>query len=119
MLILDEADRILELNKFELIKEAIKIIQSKNNNIQNILLSATLTSSVRQLSNFFLKEDFIEVGINSKELVENKSEINSSSKFKIPSNINQLYAIVPEKYKSLYLMAFIRNNIDERLLIFF
>lgn len=69
-LVLDEADRLLEMGFFEMITKILQIIQESSDvvNRQTLLLSATLSKDIKQLADLALK---------SPEIILEKKQQNS------------------------------------------
>lgn len=108
-LILDEADRLLDLGFEADIKE---IIQGLNNQAQlnvtgygiaqrsNIMLSATLRSDVERLAKFSLTKP-IQISVKEGSDMESK-------KFSMPSQLNQHLCVVEQRHRLVTLAAFLR-----------
>lgn len=106
-LVLDEADRLLDLGFEAEIKEAVQTLdnQAKVSNPDagkvrcNILLSATLRKDVQKLAEFSLQDPV--------EIIA-ASEKTTSGKFAMPSQLNQHFAIVEQRYRLVTLACFLR-----------
>lgn len=113
--IMDEADRLLELGFDQKLNEIFKILKNnwkEDDKPQVILTSATLNSKVISLSEFSL-EDPIKVGFDK-----------SSSKetFTVPESLFQYSAIVPLKLRLVTLTSFIRSKTEKlptKIIVFF
>ncbi|XP_074654418.1 ATP-dependent DNA helicase DDX31-like [Tubulanus polymorphus] len=117
-LIIDEADRLLDLG-FE--KEVARIIEEldkrKQRERQTILLSATLNQGVEKLAGMSLT-DPARVNISKDPLNESKSENQSTSKevegktdtYSTPTNLKQYFVIVQSKLRLVTLAAFILSK---------
>ncbi|CAB60250.1 ATP-dependent RNA helicase dbp4 [Schizosaccharomyces pombe] len=102
MLILDEADRILDMG-FRTTLDAI--VSSLPVHRQTMLFSATQTKSVKDLARLSLQNpDFISVHEND----------TSST----PSNLNQFYLTVPLTEKLDILFGFIRTHLKFKTIVF-
>ncbi len=104
-LVLDEADRLLDLGFEADIKE---IIDNLNRHMvtrhgmtirSNIMLSATMRSDVERLARFSLKEP-IQISVE-----EDKGDDN---KFKMPSQLKQHLCVVEQRHRLVTLAAFLR-----------
>lgn len=84
-LVLDEADRILNLD-FE--KELDQILRILPKNRNTYLFSATMTTKVRKLERASLNDPV---------------RVEVSSKYQTVENLRQYYLFTPEKYKDVYL----------------
>ncbi|CAH1756813.1 9153_t:CDS:2 [Entrophospora sp. SA101] len=127
-LILDEADRLLELGFEETLKEILKLLEERINNNdsnntgksnsrdnllsssflpqkrQTILCSATLRDDVRRLADHSLV-DPIFIGGDSKE----NSNEESSIKYSNPIQLKHKYAITPAKLRLVTLTAILKS----------
>uniref|UniRef100_A0A4W5LC97 ATP-dependent RNA helicase n=1 Tax=Hucho hucho TaxID=62062 RepID=A0A4W5LC97_9TELE len=105
-LILDEADRILDLG-FE--KDLTVILNSLNATgppRQNVLLSATLTDGLSRLAGISMKEPVsIHVGENSEGINEPTLD-----HFAVPERLQQHMVVVPSKLRLVCLAAFILSK---------
>ena len=119
-LVLDEADRMLELG-YE--RDVQKIITAINEQMQDgearqtLMLSATLTSGIEQLSEVAMKHPtFIDVTVAE----ENRED--SLKSLATPENLKQTFLVVPAKLRLVCLAAFIlwkcRFSRSRKLLVF-
>ncbi|KAI0566565.1 Helicase [Gracilaria domingensis] len=102
-LILDEADRLLDLGFEPEVKEIIDRIEKKNEHERirsNILLSATLRKDVERLASFSL-QDPIEISVN----VRTDS---SGRQFSMPTQLKQHFCIVEQRHRLVTLACFLR-----------
>lgn len=114
-LILDEADRILDLG-FE--KDLTVILNSLNATgppRQNVLLSATLTDGLSRLAGISMKEPVsIQVGENSEGINELTPDPTTaqgkSDRFAVPERLQQHMVVVPSKLRLVCLAAFILSK---------
>uniref|UniRef100_A0AAZ3RUW6 ATP-dependent RNA helicase n=1 Tax=Oncorhynchus tshawytscha TaxID=74940 RepID=A0AAZ3RUW6_ONCTS len=114
-LILDEADRILDLG-FE--KDLTVILNSLNATgppRQNVLLSATLTDGLSRLAVISMKEPVsIQVGENSEginNLTPDPTTVRGKSdRFAVPERLQQHMVVVPSKLRLVCLAAFILSK---------
>ncbi|XP_074527466.1 ATP-dependent DNA helicase DDX31 [Halichoeres trimaculatus] len=126
-LILDEADRILDLG-FE--KDLTVILNSLNStgpSRQNVLLSATLTNGVTRLADVCLNDPVsIHVsGSASSDLTVPTSDLSTASQsesFAVPEALKQFVVVVPSKIRLVCLAAFILDKCkfsqNNKLIIF-
>ncbi|EDR23910.1 ATP-dependent RNA helicase DBP7, putative [Entamoeba dispar SAW760] len=138
-LIMDEADRVLDAG-FE--KDVIEIINHVNKNRTSILVSATLTESVKKLSNLALKNPvfidgdkrenakerkklkLIKENGNSQEKTEKLiNEEKIEDKLILPSTLKQYAMLITDKYRLAYLIAclrtFLKESIQRKIIVFF
>ncbi|XP_049279726.1 probable ATP-dependent RNA helicase CG8611 [Anopheles funestus] len=125
-LVLDEADRLLELGYEKDVKEIIDAIhngqkdnsENELNKIQTVLLSATLTASVKELAGLTLKDP---VFIETSEVFQNETSsstitncagqlLNVAECVSIPGTVKQQYLIVAPKLRLATLSALIVNE---------
>lgn len=121
MLVIDEADRMYEAGFEESIKNILQFIreqkeeESAAERIQTVLLSATLSSGVRNLAGIVLKDP---------QLIDtfDDEEVRRQSKLTFPKNLKQYFCLVPAKLRLLTLSSFIFKNCSfeksSKLLIF-
>ena len=118
-LVLDEADRMLELG-YE--RDVQKIITAINENTererQTLLLSATLTSGIEQLSEVSMKHPkFVDAAT-----AEDENEVGDMTALTTPENLKQTYLIAPAKLRLVTLASFIlwktRYSKKRKMLVF-
>lgn len=134
-LILDEADRLFELGYEKDVRTIVDALNKhkgvdpiKTDNqkvVQTMLLSATLTASVKELAGLTLKDpvfiDCRDSGVvqnDYKAIEENGAEIDTAS---IPSTVTQTYIIVPPKLRLVTLSGLIAFEIgknNSKILVF-
>ncbi|KAL1806646.1 hypothetical protein DCAR_0832476 [Daucus carota subsp. sativus] len=102
-LTIDEADRILEANFEEEMKQIIKILPKVR---QAALLSATQTNKVADFARLSLK-DHIYVGLD-----EEKKMVTSEG-------LEQGYCIVPCAKRSILLYTFLKRHLSHKVMVFF
>lgn len=159
-LVLDEADRLYEFgyekdvkiiidalnkpaqlkNPFAKTTEVVEVTTEKNLNLQTMLLSATLSSSVHQLAGLALKNPlFIDTcDLKNIELPPKTESIAEQTEFDlsieqsmandnnivIPETVTQKYILVPPKLRLVTLAGLIANetnalNKTSKILVFF
>ena len=107
-LILDEADRLIDMGFEEQVSKIIKLLDEKSeggdrsSRRQTIMLSATMHSGVSQLAKYSLHEP-VSVGFDG------TSEENS---FQMPKHLKQYYILVPTKLRPLILYKLIKKGFD-------
>lgn len=103
-LVIDEADRILEVGFEEEMKEIIKILPKTR---QTMLFSATLSQKTEDLISVAIKSDPVYVGIeDSKE----KATV---------EGLEQGYVIAPSEKRFLLLFTFLKKNRNKKVMVFF
>ncbi|RIA91764.1 P-loop containing nucleoside triphosphate hydrolase protein, partial [Glomus cerebriforme] len=138
-LILDEADRLLELGFEETLQSIVKILEEKISNSetknqlfssskfwpkgrQTILCSATLKDDVKRLVGYTL---FNPIFIGGKDLIEEKIE--KSTNFSTPNQLKQSYIITPAKlrlatltaiFKSIFNVKQTENLMNRKIIVF-
>jgi ATP-dependent RNA helicase DDX31/DBP7 len=102
-LILDEADRLLDMGFEKAIRSIMEVITPK----KRVLVSATITDAVQRLSHFALK-DPVQVG-------------ETEDTFQVPASLRQHFALVPPKHRLAALISFLRCQLDagsNRIVVF-
>ena len=162
IIIMDEADLMLDMGFEKDIRECLKLIVQKSENLNNeeeiilnpdlfkkfkiFLISATIDNRIRKMSNYFMKgfkaigfekederdkeiqnENKDEEGNNkiteedNKEK-EEKNNSNISSNYYLSSlkqqNITQYYSYINDEYRLIHLIAFLYNNLFQKIIIF-
>ncbi|KAJ6638978.1 putative ATP-dependent RNA helicase [Pseudolycoriella hygida] len=129
-LVLDEADRLFELGyekdvkkivdalNTEKVEEGNPFAKKRESSIQTLLLSATLTHSVRQLAGLALKNPFyIDTSDVTNEDILKSNAFNDSfdeaitdDKLVLPSTVSQSYVLVPPKLRLVTLSGLIASE---------
>lgn len=103
MLVLDEADRILDMGFTETLNA---IVENLPKTRQTLLFSATQTKSVKDLARLSLKEP---------EYVW----AHEKAKFSTPATLEQSYVVCELHQKVNMLYSFIRNHLKKKMIVFF
>ncbi len=112
-LIVDEADRILEVGFEEELKAIIKLLPTQNR--QTMLFSATQTTKVADIARLSLRGDPISVGVKDKEAITS----NGIPQLATSENLEQGYVIIEAAKKFLLLYSFLKRNLNKKIIIFF
>lgn len=100
-LVLDEADRILNLDFEKELDVILKVIPREGR--RTMLFSATMTSKVAKLQRASLKDPV---------------RVEVSSKYQTVDNLQQYYLFVPAKFKDLYLVHLLNQMQGNSFIIF-
>ena len=118
--VLDEADRMLELGYEREVQKVLTALQLKNTQKrQSLLLSATLTTGIQQLSEVSLRHPvFIDAAaVTTEEGAPDVKDIVT------PENLNQTFLLVPAKLRLVALGAFVlwkcQQSKNKKMLVFF
>ncbi|KAM3607458.1 uncharacterized protein V6R79_008059 [Siganus canaliculatus] len=103
-LIIDEADRILEVGFEEELKQIIKLLPKKR---QTMLFSATQTRKVEDLARISLKREPLYVGVDDHK--DNATV----------DGLEQGYVVCPSEKRFLLLFTFLKKNRKKKLMVFF
>ncbi|XP_066222908.1 ATP-dependent DNA helicase DDX31 [Saccopteryx leptura] len=128
-LVLDEADRILDLGFEKAITVILNAINAECQQRQNVLLSATLTEAVTRLADVSL-HDPVSISVLDESLtddsdfdtdgLESGDELDG---FAIPEGLEQYVVVVPSKLRLVCLAAFIlqkyKFETDQKVIVFF
>ncbi|XP_058380349.1 probable ATP-dependent RNA helicase DDX31 isoform X2 [Diceros bicornis minor] len=133
-LILDEADRILDLGFEKDITVILNAVNAECQKRQNVLLSATLTEGVTRLADISLHDP---VSISVLDECQNQSHPKGKAilevsppqtsdeldSFAIPDSLDQHVTLVPSKLRLVSLAAFILQKCkfekDQKMIVFF
>ncbi|XP_038870979.1 ATP-dependent RNA helicase DDX18-like [Salvelinus namaycush] len=103
-LIIDEADRILEVGFEEELKQIIKLLPKRR---QTMLFSATQTRKVEDLARISLKKEPLYVGVD-----DNKDNATVDG-------LEQGYVVCPSEKRFMLLFTFLKKNRNKKLMVFF
>eukprot|EP00063_Salmo_salar_P053630 XP_014028465.1 PREDICTED: ATP-dependent RNA helicase DDX18 isoform X1 [Salmo salar] len=103
-LIIDEADRILEVGFEEELKQIIKLLPKRR---QTMLFSATQTRKVEDLARISLKKEPLYVGVD-----DNKDNATVDG-------LEQGYVVCPSEKRFMLLFTFLKKNRKKKLMVFF
>ncbi|XP_062538912.1 probable ATP-dependent RNA helicase CG8611 [Armigeres subalbatus] len=126
-LILDEADRLLELGYEKDVKQIVESIKENRNDadcsIQTVLLSATLTHSVKELAGLTLKDpDYVDTSDIAVERRFDSVDFESmEERITIPATVCQSYIVIPPKLRLVTLsgvIAYEFNRQAKKCLVF-
>ena len=109
-LVLDEADRLLDLGFEPQVTEILELLKEKLCRIkrQNILISATLDKNIRSLADKTLKDPVV---IDADETLANVTSEEKKKKFTTPQQLAQHFVEVPLKQRFLALYGFLRDQV--------
>merc|ERR1719186_1977140 len=105
-LIIDEADRILDVGFEEEMKKIVKLLPKRR---QTMLFSATTTKKTEDLVKLALKKEPIYIGIEEK----NKGDLATVE------GLEQGYVICPSEKRFLLLFPFLKKNRKKKVMVFF
>lgn len=104
-LVIDEADRILEIGFEEEMKKIIKILP--NDGRQSMLFSATQTTKVQDLARISLRPGPLHVDVDKEEATSTVS------------TLSQGYVVCPSDRRFLLLFTFLKKNLKKKVIVFF
>lgn len=104
-LVIDEADRILEVGFEEEMKKIIKILPNEDR--QSMLFSATQTTKVADLARISLRP--------GPTLID----VDSSKDTSTVTTLTQGYVVCPSDRRFLLLFTFLRKNLKKKVVVFF
>ncbi|XP_057689008.1 probable ATP-dependent RNA helicase DDX31 [Corythoichthys intestinalis] len=111
-LILDEADRTLDLGFEKDLTIILNALNSAGTKRQNVLLSATLTQGVTHLADICLKDPI-------KVQLSEPSAVGPSESFAVPTELKHFVALVPSKIRLVCLAAFLLHDCrDKKAMVF-
>ncbi|XP_034042151.1 ATP-dependent RNA helicase DDX18 isoform X2 [Thalassophryne amazonica] len=103
-LVIDEADRILEVGFEEEMKQIIKLLPKRR---QTMLFSATQTRKVEDLARISLKKEPLYVGVDDDK---EKATVDG---------LEQGYVVCPSEKRFLLLFTFLKKNRKKKMMVFF
>ncbi|XP_054579128.1 ATP-dependent RNA helicase DDX18 isoform X2 [Eptesicus fuscus] len=103
-LVIDEADRILDVGFEEELKQIIKLLPIRR---QTMLFSATQTRRVEDLARISLKKEPLYVGVDD-------DKTNATV-----DGLEQGYVVCPSEKRFLLLFTFLKKNRKKKLMVFF
>ncbi len=103
-LIIDEADRILEVGFEEDMRQIIKLLPTER---QTILFSATMNQNVQDLARLSLRKKPFEVHIDEKKTTATVE------------GLEQGYVVVESDLRFLLLFTFLKKNRNKKIIVFF
>ncbi len=104
-LVIDEADRILEIGFEDEMKQIIKILPSENR--QSMLFSATQTTKVEDLARISLRPGPLYINVDSDK--------ESST----VEGLEQGYIVCESDKRFLLLFSFLKRNLKKKIIVFF
>ncbi|CAH0752597.1 unnamed protein product [Bemisia tabaci] len=103
-LIIDEADRILDIGFEEDLKMIINLLPKRR---QTMLFSATTTEKTEMLSKLALKKEPVQVGVEDND---DKATV---------EGLEQGYVVCPSEKRFLLLFTFLKRNRKKKVMVFF
>ncbi|OAX39423.1 DEAD-domain-containing protein [Rhizopogon vinicolor AM-OR11-026] len=104
-LVIDEADRILEIGFEEEMKKIINILP--NDGRQSMLFSATQTTKVQDLARVSLRPGPLHIDVDKEEATSTVS------------TLSQGYVVCPSDRRFLLLFTFLKKNLKKKVIVFF
>jgi len=105
-LIIDEADRILDVGFEEEMKKIVKLLPKKR---QTMLFSATTTKKTEDLVKVALKKEPIYIGI----------EVKNTAASATVAGLEQGYVVCPSDKRFMLLFTFLKKNRNKKVMVFF
>jgi len=112
-LVIDEADRILEVGFEEEMKAIVRLLPK---NRQTMLFSATQTTKVADIARVSLNRDPVYVGVTSHL---EKKDGDASNNTATNLQLEQGYVVVPAQNKFVLLFSFLKRNLKKKVIVFF
>ena len=103
-LVIDEADRILDIGFEEEMKQIIRILPQRR---QTMLFSATLTAKTNDLISLAMKSEPVHVGVDDYQEAATVE------------GLEQGYVIAPSDKRFLLLFTFLKKNRKKKVMVFF
>ncbi|KAI0071157.1 DEAD-domain-containing protein [Panus rudis PR-1116 ss-1] len=104
-LVIDEADRILEVGFEEEIKKIISLLPAENR--QTMLFSATQTNKTQDLARISLRPGTISI------------DVDKEAETSTVSTLTQGYIVCPSDQRFLILFNFLKRNLKKKVIVFF
>jgi len=105
-LIIDEADRILDVGFEEEMKKIVKLLPKKR---QTMLFSATSTKKTEDLVAVALKKEPVYIGVEEKSIGD----------LATVAGLEQGYVVCPSEKRFLLLFTFLKKNRNKKVMVFF
>lgn len=106
-LIIDEADRILDIGFEVEMHQILKLLPKKR---QSMLFSATITPKINELVKDALNSDPIKIGIENRQEDEDLATV---------EGLEQGYVVCPSEKRFLLLFTFLKKNKNKKVMVFF
>ncbi len=103
-LVIDEADRILEVGFEEEMKQIVQLLPRER---QTLLFSATQTTKVEDLARVSLKKAPLYINVHSESTVATNA------------TLEQGYVVCPSHRRFLLLFTFLKKNASKKIIVFF
>ncbi|KAF8226078.1 DEAD-domain-containing protein [Tricholoma matsutake] len=104
-LVIDEADRILDVGFEEEMKKIISILPNENR--QSMLFSATQTTKVTDLARISLRPGPVHIDVDKEQSTSTVS------------TLSQGYVVCPSDRRFLLLFTFLKKNLKKKVIVFF
>jgi len=104
MLVMDEADRILDVGFEEEMHQILKLLPKER---QTALFSATMSAKVEDLARLSLKRQPVYVGVDD------------TRTYATVDGLEQGYVICPSELRFLLLFTFLKKNLKKKVIVFF
>ena len=109
VLVIDEADRILEQGFEDEMREILKLLPKQR---QTMLFSATQTSKIEDLARLSLQGKPVVVGLDDSKSSQQHSET-------VLSSTQQGYCVVSSDLRFRLLYTFLKKNVEKKVIVFF
>ncbi|PIA28530.1 hypothetical protein AQUCO_06900061v1 [Aquilegia coerulea] len=104
-LVIDEADRILEANFEEEMRQILKLLPKEGR--QTALFSATQTKKVEDLARLSFQDPPVYIDVD-----DGRSKVTVEG-------LQQGYCVVPSAKRFIYLYSFLKRNLSKKVMVFF
>jgi ATP-dependent RNA helicase DDX18/HAS1 len=115
-LVIDEADRILEVGFEEEMRAIVKLLPKDKR--QTMLFSATQTTKVADIARVSLNRDPVYVGVDAPSAALSKPGEENGEEATV-SLLEQGYVVIPAAQKFLLLFSFLKRNLKKKVIVFF